>query len=251
EANTHLQDLDNLKSMFIASMSHELRTPMNSILGFTDLILQGLSGDINDLQRDQLQRVHGAGKHLLLLITDIIDLSKVEAGKVEAVLRDFELDKLLDEAMRTQRVAADKKGLNLVLEPLAQGIAMHSDRQRLMQCLLNLISNAVKYSKTGSIHVSARQQGDEVIIGVQDSGIGMTEDEMAQLFQPFVRLDSELSIKAGGTGLGLYLTRKLATELLGGSLSVQSEAGVGSCFTLQVPIRLADENKPNKPGGKA
>ncbi|MDQ6965804.1 MAG: ATP-binding protein, partial [Mariprofundaceae bacterium] len=149
-------------------------------------------------------------------------------------------DKLLNEAVNNQRVAADKKELRLVLEPLAQGIAMHSDRQRLMQCLLNLLSNAVKYSKTGSIHVSAQQQRDEVIIAVQDSGIGMSEDEMAQLFQPFVRIDSELTVKAGGTGLGLYLTKKLVQELLGGTVTVSSQPGVGSCFTLRLPVKLAE-----------
>ncbi len=238
EANQHLQDLDRLKSMFIASMSHELRTPMNSILGFTDLILQGLSGEINDLQRDQLQRVHGAGKHLLLLISDIIDLSKVEAGKVVALPRDFELADLLDEAVENNLIEARRKGLNLVLQPLAHGILMHTDRQRLMQCLLNLISNALKYSKSGDIHVSAQQLGDEIIIAVKDSGIGISGDDKTKLFQPFVRFDSDLMVKAGGTGLGLYLTRKLMTELLNGSISVESEAGVGSCFSLRLPCRL-------------
>lgn len=235
EANKHLQELDELKSLFIASMSHELRTPMNSILGFTDLILQGLSGEINEVQRDQLQRVHGAGKHLLLLITDIIDLSKVEAGKIEAVLRDFELAEMLDEALQHNLLAARKKGLELIFEPPVPDIAMHTDRQRLMQCLLNLLSNAVKYSNSGSIVLSARLEGAEVVIDVKDSGIGMSEEEQAKLFRPFVRIDSELSVKAGGTGLGLYLSKKLLEEVLGGSISVISQSGVGSCFSLRLP----------------
>ena len=255
EANKHLKDLDRLKSMFIASMSHELRTPMNSILGFTDLMLQGLTGEINDVQRDQLTRVHGAGKHLLMLITDIIDLSKVEAGKLEALPRDFELGELLDEALQDNLIAADKKGLELTLSPLKDDISMHTDRARLLQCLLNLISNAVKYSKTGSIHVSARRQDDEAVIEVRDEGIGMSPEQVAQLFQPFVRIDSELSVKAGGTGLGLYLTRKLAAQLLGGSVTVQSEAGVGSCFTLTLPLRLEGKgegkSRRRNLGGKA
>jgi len=238
DANKKLRDLDKLKSMFIASMSHELRTPMNSILGFTDLILQGLSGDINSVQREQLQRVHGSGKHLLMLITDVIDLSKVEAGKIELTTKEFELRDLLNEVVIDNSIEAQERGLNLELKPLLRDIPMFSDRRRLLQCLLNLVSNAVKYSKQGDITLTADTQGDEVIIAVQDCGIGMSSDEVAELFQPFVRLDSELSIKAGGTGLGLYLTKKLATEILGGSIDVESRAGVGSRFTLRLPLRL-------------
>lgn len=251
EANEHLQGLDRMKSMFIASMSHELRTPMNSILGFTDLILQGVSGEINDLQRDQLKRVHGAGKHLLLLISDIIDLSKVEAGKIEAYASDFELGEMLDEAVQNHCIVAEKKGLSLVLEPPLADIAMFTDRARLLQCLLNLVSNALKYSIQGSISISAQQLNEGVIIEVKDTGIGISEDESKQLFQPFVRLDSELTIKAGGTGLGLYLSRKLMTEVLAGSISVESQPGVGSCFRLHLPRRLMGQKNANALGDAA
>jgi len=242
-ANEHLQQLDRLKSLFIASMSHELRTPMNSILGFTELILQGLSGDINDLQRDQLGRVHSAGQHLLRLISDIIDLSKVEAGKVEVLPSDFDLQLLLDEAMQANQGIANKKGLKMIQTASGDEIVMHTDRQRLMQCLLNLISNAVKYSKSGEVCVSAQESGEDVIIEVQDEGIGISESDQARLFQPFIRLDSELTIKAGGTGLGLYLTKKLMTELLGGSVSVESQPGVGSCFRLRLPRRITGKEE--------
>ncbi|RLL51714.1 PAS domain S-box protein [Mariprofundus sp. EBB-1] len=251
EANEHLQELDKLKSMFIASMSHELRTPMNSILGFTDLILQGLSGEINELQRDQLRRVHGAGKHLLLLISDIIDLSKVEAGKIEATGQDFELHGLLDEAMQGNLIAARKKNISIVLNSPTPTILMSTDRQRLLQCLLNLLSNAVKYSVQGTITLTTEQLGEEVIIEVRDVGIGMSGDEVSKLFQPFVRFDSELTIKAGGTGLGLYLTKKLMTEVLAGSISVDSQPGIGSCFKLRLPRRLIDEKNRGISGGKA
>ncbi len=241
-ANQHLQEIDKLKSMFIASMSHELRTPMNSILGFTDLMLQGLSGEISELQRDHLKRVHAAGRHLLLLISDIIDLSKVEAGKIEAKPRDFELGEMLDEAVQNHLIAAQKKGLKLVLEPLSGNIALHQDRHRLMQCLLNLLSNAIKYSKQGDIRVSAQPLQDQVVISVQDEGIGMSADEMGRLFKPFVRLDSELTVKAGGTGLGLYLTSKLMKELLGGTVTVTSQPGAGSRFSLHLPYHLPQDN---------
>jgi len=237
EANTHLKDLDRLKSMFIASMSHELRTPMNSILGFTGLILDGMTGEINATQRDQLQRVNNAGHHLLTLISDVIDISKVEAGKVVTMPVPFTLDTLLQEAIKTTQFDLEQKGLSFKPD-LPAAIAMFTDRQRLLQCVLNLLSNAIKYSKQGQVELRAQQQDDEVLIEVADSGIGMTEDEIKLLFKPFVRLDSELAVTAGGTGLGLYLTRKLMQEVLGGSISVSSQPGVGSCFTLRLPCKL-------------
>jgi len=235
-ANLQLKQLDRLKSMFIASMSHELRTPLNSILGFTDLVLEGMAGEINDIQRGQLLRVHHAGRHLLALITDVIDISKVEAGKVVASPQLFDLADLLDEAIKTTQFDMEKKGLKLQLD-IPQSISMHTDHQRLLQCVLNLLSNAIKYSKQGQVTLRAQQRGDEVLIEVTDSGIGISDDQLQQLFKPFVRLDSELAVTAGGTGLGLYLTRKLMQEVLNGTVSVSSQPGVGSCFTLRLPCR--------------
>jgi len=240
EVNKRLQELDRLKSMFIASMSHELRTPMNSILGFSGLMLDGVTGEINDVQRDQLQRINNAGRHLLALITDVIDISKVEAGKVTANPKPFDLGELLAEAISIHKLAMEKKGLSFTLDAPA-AIAMVTDRHRLLQCLLNLLSNAIKYSnKQGHVVLRARQSGDEVLIDVTDSGIGMSDAQLQQLFKPFVRLDSELAISAGGTGLGLYLTRKLMQELLAGTVSVSSQPGAGSCFTLRLPCNLLD-----------
>jgi len=247
-ANAHLQELDHLKSMFIASMSHELRTPMNSILGFSDLILGGMTGEINDTQRDMLMRVKRSGKHLLMLITDVIDLSKVEAGKINAQPVDFDLGDVLNEALQDNTLEAEKKGIIIDVDLPAEPIQIYSDRHRLFQCVLNLTSNAVKYSKQGVVTLSARQAGDDVIIAVQDSGIGMSADEAGRLFKPFVRLDSELTVKAGGTGLGLYLTQKLMQEVLGGTVSVESCPGEGSCFTLRLPCVLAADIKPSDTG---
>jgi len=238
EANMHLKDLDRLKSMFIASMSHELRTPMNSIIGFTGIILDGMTGEINEIQRDQLQRVNNAGNHLLDLITDVIDISKVEAGKVVAYPTAFDLIDLLAEAIRTTQFELEMKGLTLKTD-IPSAVAVHTDRKRLLQCVLNLLSNAIKYSKQGTIELRVREQGGEVIIEVEDSGIGMNAVELKRLFQPFVRLDSELTIKAGGTGLGLYLTRKLMEEVLAGSITVRSQPDAGSCFTLRLPCTLS------------
>jgi len=239
KANERLQELDRLKSMFIASMSHELRTPMNSILGFTSLILDGVTGEINAVQRDQLQRVNNAGRHLLALITDVIDISKVEAGKVTASPTLFDLGDLLAEAISIHKLSMEKKGLSFTLDA-PDAIVILTDRHRLLQCVLNLFSNAIKYSKQGQVALRARQEGAEAVIEVADTGIGMSDDEMQRIFYPFVRLDSALTILAGGTGLGLYLTRKLMGEVLAGTVSVSSQSGVGSCFTLRLPCSLAD-----------
>ncbi len=237
-ANRKLQELDRLKSMFIASMSHELRTPLNSIIGFTDLILQGLSGDINRTQRDQLRRVYSASKHLLGLITDIIDLSKIEAGKIEVITREFDLKGMLKEAAEDHVLAVQQKGLTLRLDLPAEAIPMHTDSRRLLQCIFNLLSNAVKYTERGCITVSARRDGDDAVIEVADNGRGIHRSDLERIFQPFVRLDIDAAVQSPGTGLGLYLTQKIMEELLHGTISVESRLGRGSRFTLRLPRRL-------------
>lgn len=240
-ANAKLQELDRLKSMFIASMSHELRTPLNSIIGFSSLVLHGMSGEINTQQRDQLERVYRSGKHLLTLITDVIDISKIESGRIQPYYSDFNLKEVLDEACASMATQLKDKDLHLDTETqsIAQ-VQMHNDRKRLLQCVLNYLSNAVKFTPTGKIVLSADMDpdSDEITISVCDSGIGIAEDDLGLLFQPFSRLETPLKIATSGTGLGLYLTRKLATEVLGGTIWVESESGVGSCFYLKIPRRM-------------
>lgn len=248
-ANRKLQDLDQLKNMFIASVSHELRTPLNSIIGFTGVILRGMAGEVNDKQRDQLQRVYHSAQHLLELITDIIDISKIEAGRIDRFVQEFPLEPLVREAAESLRPQFEAKGLALELD-LAPGLTLCTDRKRVRQCLLNYLSNALKYSERGVVRVVTRDLGADFEITVSDTGIGMTPEEQARLFEPFVRLDSHLRIKAGGTGLGLYLTRKIALEILQGSIAVASEKGRGSTFTLRAARQLAME-PPVAAGGEA
>lgn len=236
-ANKSLQELDRLKSMFIASMSHELRTPLNSIIGFSSMIVQDMTGPINDQQRDYLQRVQRAGEHLLSLITDVIDISKIEAGKLAVQYTHFALDEVTSEALEGVDTEARQKGLELS-EGIPAGIEMYTDRKRLLQCLLNFLSNAVKYSERGSIRLEARPFDEQVEISVNDTGIGIPEQELGLLFEPFVRLESPLKRHTTGTGLGLYLTRKLAREVLGGEVSVSSQFGKGSAFSLRIPQRM-------------
>jgi len=237
-ANRKLKELDQLKSMFIASMSHELRTPLNSIIGFTGITLQGLSGELNDTQRDQLQRVEKAGKHLLSLVNDVIDISKVEAGRIDVFPAEFALRDVIDEALGDIQPLAAQKQLSLKVDVPEEGITLFTDRQRLLQCILNLLSNAVKFTEKGGIALSVREFGDAIDIAVGDTGIGIAKADLPKLFEAFERLESHLRIKAGGTGLGLYLTRRICTTLLHGKISVKSAQGKGSVFTLRIPKRL-------------
>jgi len=234
EANARLLEMDRLKSMFIASMSHELRTPLNSIIGFTGVILQGMTGEINDKQRDQLGRVYKAGRHLLALINDVIDISKIEAGKIDAYPVTFLLDDLIREATDITQAQLHDRGLELQMT-VAEGVELYTDRRRLLQSVLNLLSNAIKFTEAGSVQLRAGEVDGDVEITVSDTGIGIPEDQLKKLFQPFERLDSHLRISVTGTGLGLYLTRKLVVELLGGTVSVRSSPGEGSAFVIRIP----------------
>lgn len=237
KANIKLKELDRLKSMFIASMSHELRTPLNSIIGFTGIILQGLTGEINAEQKDQLQRVYGSAKHLLNLITDIIDISKIEAGKVEVYAKKVNLNGLIKEAVSTLKPEIDNKGLGLEIS-LPQDLQLTTDRKRLLQCILNYLSNAVKFTEKGKIEIAAQEVDGMMEIRVKDTGVGIKQEDIPKLFKSFVRLDTPLKTVIPGTGLGLYLTKKLATEVLGGEVSVESTYGEGSMFGIRIPKEI-------------
>jgi PAS domain S-box-containing protein len=231
---------DRTKSLFIATMSHELRTPLNAIIGFTGILLQGLSGELNDRQHDQLSRVARSAKHLLELITDIIDISKIEAGRIDVYPEDIDLHLLIAQAVDTVKSQSQEKKLLLTMgapEPLH----IYSDRKRVLQCIINLLSNAIKYTEKGSISITARTVDGQVLIDVNDTGIGIEADQLQRLFIPFERLDSVLRLRTSGTGLGLYLTRKIAVDLLSGDVSVVSTPGSGSCFTLSIARHLGSE----------
>ncbi|WP_298435700.1 PAS domain-containing hybrid sensor histidine kinase/response regulator [Geobacter sp.] len=236
EANRKLTELDRLKSMFIASTSHELRTPLNSIIGFSSILLDEWIGPLTDEQKENLATVLRAGKHLLALINDIIDISKVEAGQIDRQISEFDLGELLEEAGRECADEAATRGIELRIEPVR--LFMHTERRRLYQCVLNLVSNGVKYTERGSVVVTAQPSGaGRVTIAVTDTGIGIREEDRPRLFEPFSRLDSPLKSRVPGTGLGLYLTRKLAREVLGGEVALASRPGEGSSFFLTIPVR--------------
>lgn len=236
-ANSKLQELDRLKSLFIASVSHELRTPLNSVIGFSSMMMQATFGELNEKYTDYVTRINLAGQHLLSLITDIIDISKIESGFVDVELSDFELDEIVDEAVNIVRPQSEKKGLSLKVT-IPQNLTIHSDRMRLLQCLLNLLSNAIKYSEQGQIAVFTEDLGEQVVILVRDTGIGVSEEDMPQLFEAFERIETHLRVKAGGTGLGLYLTKKITNELLQGEVGVSSKLNEGSTFWIKIPKML-------------
>jgi signal transduction histidine kinase len=236
QANIKLKEVDQLKSMFIASMSHELRTPLNSIIGFSSIVLNEWTGPLNDEQKTNVAAVLRSGKHLLSLINDVIDVSKIEAGKIDSITEDFDINDVIIEAVETVKKDIEKKGLELIVR--APRLSIHADRRRLLQCLLNLLSNAAKFTNQGSIGVSAELSADGSLmnIAVEDTGIGIEEDDLGRLFSPFVRLHTPQASIIPGTGLGLYLAKKLAHEILQGDILVTSTYGAGSRFTIRVPV---------------
>jgi PAS domain S-box-containing protein len=258
EANRRLTELDRLKSLFIASMSHELRTPLNSVIGFSSILLNEWVGPVNAEQKENLAAVLRSGKHLLALINDVIDVSKIEAGQIEIQLEDFDLRDLIAESVAAVESEIRDKGLELQVD--CANHMIFSDRRRLQQCLFNLLSNAAKYTEKGFVRISSRRvsglefqvsnpnsesenlnlepEGDFVEISVEESGIGIREVDTVKIFKPFVRLESPLTAKVYGTGLGLYLTRKLVTEVLRGEITFTSKYGIGSRFSILIPVTL-------------
>ena len=226
------------KSQFLASMSHELRTPLNAIIGYSELLQEEAEDAGHSDALPDLERIHSAGKHLLGLINDILDLSKVEAGKMTFFLETFQIKKLIDSVTSTinPMVAMNGNTLEVVCSPEIG--SMHCDLTKVRQCLLNLLSNACKFTEKGTLRleVSAdpEEDSDSILFSVTDSGIGMTSEQMGRLFQAFSQADASTSKKYGGTGLGLALTKKFC-NMLGGDLKVASELGKGSIFTIKLP----------------
>ena len=242
KANILLKQADQYKSIFLASMSHELRTPLNSIIGFTGIILQGMSGEINEEQKKQLTMVKNSSNHLLSLINDLLDISKIEAGKVELSLEEFRLNDVVGEVIETFSTKVKEKGLGLLWEK-TEVITLFSDRRRMRQILMNLLSNAIKFTDRGSVKIATGILEDRILeMRITDTGIGIKKEDMNKLFQPFQQIDMDLTKKHKGTGLGLHLTKKLVA-LLGGDISAESEYGRGSEFIFTLPLKYKKEQR--------
>jgi signal transduction histidine kinase len=234
EANKQLKELDRLKSEFVAMMSHELRTPLNSIIGFTGILRQGLAGPMNDEQLKQLGMVQFSAKHLLGLINDLLDLSRIESGRMEVEHESFALEEVVGEVAQSLEPLAQQKKLTLESQLDPPAIALRGDRKKTFQILLNLANNAVKFTERGGVHIGVRADAASVTIDVIDTGIGIKPESMANLFEAFRQVDGSARRTYEGTGLGLYLCRKLAS-LLGGRIHAESEFGAGSRFTVTLP----------------
>ncbi len=229
------------KSIFLANMSHELRTPLNAIIGYSELLAEEASDNGQAGLIPDLEKIHVAGKHLLGLINSVLDLSKIEAGKMELSLEMVQVGSLLESVVGTTEPLVRKKGNQLVLEARELG-TMLTDVTKVRQILFNLLSNASKFTEKGNIYLRVRRERlgsrDWMVFEVQDTGIGITPAQQARLFEPFAQADASTQRKYGGTGLGLALTRRFA-ELLGGEIEMQSVAGQGATFTVRVPASVA------------
>lgn len=242
-AKTKAEESDHLKSAFLASMSHELRTPLNSIIGFTGILLQGMAGPISDEQTKQLSMVKGSASHLLELINDILDISKIESGRIQVYDETFKVDLLLVMAVSSLRPFAEKKGLRLRHNIETDLPKLNSDKRRLEQVLINLINNAIKFTDEGEINVNCYRKDDTLFIDVADTGLGISELDQETIFETFRQIDTGLDRVKEGSGLGLAISKKLV-ELLHGTITVQSELGEGSTFTVALPMseEQSDEN---------
>lgn len=235
EREKFLSDAANrAKSEFLANMSHELRTPLTSILGFSSVLLQQVFGSLNEKQEQYLKSIHSSGEHLLELINDLLDLTKIEAGREDLQLELIQVSELCESSVEFVREHAENKGLQVSITFSPDVDTCMGDRRRLRQILVNLLSNAVKFTESGSIALSVHHTNQQVQFSISDTGIGIANTDLNHLFQPFHQLESGLDRKYQGTGLGLALAQKLA-QLHGGTITVTSELGAGSCFTLALP----------------
>ncbi len=228
------QAADRIKSAFLATMSHELRTPLNSIIGFTGIMLQGLAGPLNPEQQKQMTMVQNSSRHLLALINDVLDISKIEAGQLDLSLGSFDLGPSIEKTVKLVSPLAEHKGIHLQVNIAPDVGTITTDQRRLEQVLLNLLSNAVKFTEKGHVRIDCRTENDHYLLSFTDTGIGMQPEEIAKIFQPFHQIDTGLARKREGTGLGLSICKKII-EMMGGSISVESRWEQGSTFTVSIP----------------
>jgi signal transduction histidine kinase len=238
--NLELAEASRMKSAFIANMSHELRTPLNAIIGFTGALLMKLPGPLTTEQDKQLNTIRNSARHLLSLINDILDVAKIEAGKVTLLVESIQCQNLIGEVVDTLRTLAQQKGLALEMTLTPEPVTLDTDRRALTQILINLANNAIKFTEKGTVRISLTQrtEADGIVteFAVADSGAGIREEDQAKLFQAFSQLDATSTRHAEGAGLGLYLCQNLA-NLIGGSLFFSSDFGHGSTFTLAMKTR--------------
>ena len=235
ESNAQLMQASRLKSQFLASMSHELRTPLNSIIGFSKVLLNRFDGELTERQETYIRSVHNSGAHLLQLINGILDFSRIEAGKLEMISEELDLHELIDECIESSMPLARGKQMKLEKNVPLELPPLSGDRMKVKQILLNLLSNAIKFTAQGRVLVSVVAEPDAIRVSVADTGIGIREDDLAHLFEPFQQLDNPVARSAGGTGLGLAISKKFV-ELHGGRIWAESRENQGSTFHFTLPL---------------
>jgi signal transduction histidine kinase len=237
EKSQQLELASRHKSQFLANMSHELRTPLNAILGYSELVLDDIYGAVPDKARAALERVQSNGKHLLGLINDVLDLAKIEAGKLTLSLADYAMDGVVASVVAAMEALAAEKQLALTVDVPSDLPIGHGDEQRIRQVLLNLVSNAIKFTDAGEVTIRARASNGAFQVAVSDTGPGISAEDQAKLFQEFQQADSSSTRTKGGTGLGLAISRRFI-DLHGGRIRVESAPGHGSTFTFELPITV-------------
>jgi signal transduction histidine kinase len=232
------------KSQFLANMSHELRTPLNAILGYTELIIDGIYGETPEKAQAVLKRVESNGKHLLGLINDVLDLSKIEAGQLKLSLADYSIKDVVNNVVSAVEPLATKKKLNFKVDVRPDMPTAHGDEQKLTQVLLNLTGNAIKFTDAGEVAIKVSAANGSYTVAIHDTGPGISAADQAKLFQQFQQADNSITKTKGGTGLGLAISKRII-ELHGGSISVQSSVGQGSTFAFTLPITVERQAMPS------
>lgn len=238
EAARAAGEASQAKSAFLALMSHELRTPLNAVIGFTDVMLSGLSGPLNDEQRTQLSIVQKAGRQLLDIVSEVMEISRIEAGTLAIEIQPVPLAAVLREQCKQVELQAHERGLSLAEPDCDESIVVQADPRRLGQVVRNLLSNAIKFTDTGAVRVTVRVQDGMARVEVQDTGIGIPREQQHKLFQSFQRIELDPGASRPGTGLGLSISRRLI-EAMGGTIGVDSESGCGSQFWFTLPAKAA------------
>ena len=234
------QNASKAKSDFLANMSHELRTPLNAILGYSEMLMEEAEDDELESYAADLAKIQSSGEHLLTLINDILDLSKIEAGKMDLHIEEFEFVKHLAQIEATAKPLVEKNGNKFILENNATFEKLKNDQTKLRQILFNMLSNAAKFTKEGSVTLSINTIEKDVRFAVIDTGIGMNEEQLGKVFDEFTQAEASTAKDYGGTGLGLPISKKM-TEMMGGKMEVESEEGKGTTFSITIPIEIKEE----------